>query len=180
MNIPQNVLPALGTLMALLLAGCQTASLEDAAPTSVPSNFAAGSATSANADTTTTDVQAAAAAPQTAAAVDEGAATPTVIRRNPGFNSLIPIEKTTPVATEEFVDTGVRRTGVYPAIGRKQTAANSQLSAAEKSAAEAEMHKLLRERAQTPDARAAYEARLKELRALAQNHAADTQREIEN
>ncbi|MCY0147055.1 hypothetical protein OEG84_04810 [Hoeflea sp. G2-23] len=179
MNIPQNVLPALGALMVLVLSGCQTASLEDAAPKTVPSNLATVSAQTDTPDTGTADAQATPPVPQTVAKADDDAPASTIIRRNPGFKSVIPIEKTTPVATEEFVESGARRTGEYPVIGRKQTAANSQLSATEKSAAEAEMAKLLRERAQTPDGRAEYEARLKELRDLAKNHAADTQREIE-
>ena len=41
------------------------------------------------------------------------------------------------------------------------------------------MTELLRNRASTPDARAQYEARLKELRALAANHGSDMQQEIE-
>jgi hypothetical protein len=54
------------------------------------------------------------------------------------------------------------------------------LSEADKLAAEAEMTELLRNRATTPDARAQYEARLRQLRALAANHGNDTQQEIEN
>jgi len=41
------------------------------------------------------------------------------------------------------------------------------------------MTELLRNRASTPDARAQYEARLRQLRALAANHGSDTQQEIE-
>ncbi|MDP2119665.1 MAG: hypothetical protein Q8K28_07175 [Hoeflea sp.] len=93
--------------------------------------------------------------------------------------SPVPIEQTAPVQTQDFVATGARRAGVYPTFGRMPQAANSQLTTAEKVAAEAEMTELLRARATTPGARAQYEARLKELRALAANHGTDTQREIE-
>ena len=58
-------------------------------------------------------------------------------------------------------------------------AANTQMTNAEKRAAEAEMAALLRARAATPGARAQYDARLKELRALADNHGSDTRKEIE-
>ncbi|MBC7280741.1 hypothetical protein [Hoeflea sp.] len=94
--------------------------------------------------------------------------------------SVVPIEQTTPVETQDFVETGARRTGEYPTFGRMPKAANTQMSDAEKRAAEAEMAALLRARAATPGARAQYEARLKQLRALAANHGADAKKEIEN
>ncbi|MDZ7600732.1 MAG: hypothetical protein U1A06_05100 [Hoeflea sp.] len=93
--------------------------------------------------------------------------------------SPVPIEKTAPVQTQDFVATGARRAGEYPKLGRLPRAANSQLTTEEKLAAEAEMTELLQARATTPGARAQYEARLQELRALAANHGTDTQREIE-
>jgi len=164
----QNFRPALVALVILSVAGCQTASLEDAAPRSA----------------TVTDFDASVAAPGSAqtsvSASDESSADPTIIRRNPGFTSLVPIEKTVPVKNKEFVATGARRTGQYPTIGLQPRAANIQLTDADKLAAEAEMTELLRSRASTPDARAQYEARLKQLRALAASHGSDTQQEIEN
>ncbi|WP_345775674.1 hypothetical protein [Hoeflea sp. BAL378] len=92
----------------------------------------------------------------------------------------MPIEKTTPVETKEFVETGASQTGVYPKFGHMPKAATTQMTQAEKLAAEAEMAELLRARAATPDARAQYQARLEELRALAANHGRDTQQQIEN
>nr|WP_035523711.1 hypothetical protein [Hoeflea sp. BAL378] len=115
-----------------------------------------------------------------ASAPETAAAAPTVVRRNPGFTSVIPIEKTTPVETKEFVETGASQTGVYPKFGHMPKAATTQMTQAEKLAAEAEMAELLRARAATPDARAQYQARLEELRALAANHGRDTQQQIEN
>lgn len=143
------------TFVAVWVAGCQTASLEDAAPKS-------GAVTSE------------------APTGDTSSAETKIIRRNPGFTSVIPIEKTAPVEAKEFVATGASRTGEYPKFGRQPEAANSQFSDAEKIAAETEMTELLQNRASTPDARAQYEARLRQLRALAATHASDTQKQIEN
>jgi len=162
------VRPAFVVLVTLLVSGCQTASLEDAAPKSVA--VAVPDSTAASATLTQAPLPAA----------EAPAATPTVIRRNPGFTSPIPIEKTAPVENKEFVAVGASRTGQYPKIGQQPRAANAQLSDAEKRAAEAEMAELLRSRASTPDARAQYEARLRQLRALAASHGSDTQQEIEN
>lgn len=163
----QNFRPALVALVMLSVAGCQTASLEDAAPRSAPVTVSDAS------------VAAPGSAQTPVSASDETSADPTIIRRNPGFTSLVPIEKTVPVKNKEFVATGARRTGQYPIIGLQPRAANLQLTDADKLAAEAEMTELLRSRALTPDARAQYEARLKQLRALAANHGSDTQQEIE-
>lgn len=143
------------TFAALWVAGCQTASLEDAAPKSVAVSTEAPAEVASSADAD-------------------------VIRRNPGFTSVIPIEKTAPVEVKEFVATGARRTGEYPKLGHQPKAANTQFSDIEKLAAEMEMTELLRHRAATPDARAQYEARLRELRELAAHHARDTQQQIEN
>ncbi|WP_394689302.1 hypothetical protein [Hoeflea sp.] len=165
MEPQRTIILVLGLLSAFVLAGCQTASLEDAAPTVVP---AAGSAVVA----------------QEVAAEDAAASLPasqtTVTRRNPGLTSIVPIEQTAPVESKEFVTSGARRTGQFPTFGRLPTAANTQLSEAERIAAEAEMTELLRARASTPDARAQYDARLRQLRALAESHARDTQSKIEN
>lgn len=171
-----NVRPAFLTLVALVATGCQTASLEDAAPKgALVSTFDAGAAAPAGTVEVVAD-GASQAAPDAAATAQAS----TVIRRNPGFTSPIPIEKTVPVENKEFVATGANRTGQTPTFGRLPNAANTQFSDAEKSAAEAEMAALLRARAATPNAKAQYEKRLKELQALASSHARDTQQEIEN
>ncbi|MBU4530685.1 MAG: hypothetical protein KUA43_02215 [Hoeflea sp.] len=167
--------PVFVAFVAILAAGCQTASLEDAAPvaaTVVTSEVPAAPAIVADAATTGT-----AGTPDPAA--EPVSAAPTVIRKNPGIMSVVPIEQTTPVATQDFVDTGARRTGEYPTFGRMPQAANTQMTDAEKRAAEAEMAELLRARAATPGARAQYEARLRQLRALAANHGSDAQKQIE-
>lgn len=172
-----NVRPGVLTLVALVATGCQTASLEDAAPKSaLVSTYDAGAAAPAGAVDVVADAATQAPSPD-ATATAQGS---TVIRRNPGIVSPIPIEKTAPVENKEFVAVGANRTGQTPTFGRLPNTANTQLSEAEKSAAEAEMAALLRARAATPDARAQYEKRLKELQALASSHASDTQREIEN
>ena len=103
-----------------------------------------------------------------------------VIRRNPGVATIVPIEKTSPVESKEFVASGASRTGQFPTFGQLPKTANAQFSDQEKLAAEAEMAELLRNRASTPDARARYEARLKQLRAVAATHGSDMQQEIEN
>ncbi|WP_299863078.1 hypothetical protein [uncultured Hoeflea sp.] len=145
--------------VALIVAGCQTASLEDAAPKTVP-----------------------VAGPETVSADSEGTqqAAPTVTQRpNPGFMSVIPLESRPQVEDKEFVTTGTSRSGAFPTFETPR-AANAQMTDAERIAAEAEMTELLQSRATTPNARAQYEARLKELRALADNHARETQAQIEN
>lgn len=157
---------------ALVLSGCQTASLEDAAPS------AAASAATPAVDTGDVDTG---DAPDTAS--EPGAvpsAQTTVTRSNPGIASIIPLEQTAPVENREFVATGARRTGRYPSFGEQPTAANSQMSEAERIAAEAEMTELLKARASSPDARAQYDARLRQLRALAKSHAREAQEKIEN
>ncbi|WP_340161693.1 hypothetical protein [uncultured Hoeflea sp.] len=164
--------PVIVVLCFLVLAGCQTASLEDAAPKSVP----AATAIPAAAQGSGADQVAASNAGDTTRTEQASSAT---IRRNPGIASVIPLEKTTPVENKEFVASGASRSGQYPNFGQQPKAANSQFSDQEKLAAEAEMTELLRNRASTPDARAQYEARLKELRALAANHGSDMQQEIE-
>jgi hypothetical protein len=156
---------AVGLLATFVLAGCQTASLEDAAPTVAPAAEPVVSAQETDPD---------------AAAESSSAGQTVVTRRNPGLTSIIPIEQTAPVENKEFVTSGARRTGQFPTFGRLPTAANTQLTEAERIAAEAEMTELLKARASTPDARAQYEARLRRLRALAASHARDTQQKIEN
>lgn len=158
-------------LYCLLLAGCQTASLEDAAPRSVP---ATGPGVGAGQP---------GVGDQSAVSADgSGSVEPQsrTIARNPGFVSVVPIERTAPVENEAFVASGARRTGEFPSFGQQPKAANSQFSDQDKLEAEAEMTELLRKRASTPDARAQYEARLRQLRALAASHGTDTQQEIEN
>ncbi|AKI00519.1 hypothetical protein IMCC20628_01809 [Hoeflea sp. IMCC20628] len=171
-----NARLAVLTLAMLVTAGCQTASLEDAAPKTAPANsLQVGAAAPAG-----SEIVVATGAAQSEAPAPDTAPAPTVIRRNPGITSIVPIEKTAPVENKEFVATGANRTGQYPSLGRLPSTANAQLSDAEKTAAEAEMAELLRSRAATPDARAQYESRLRELRALAASHGSDTQQEIEN
>lgn len=167
--------PALVAIFAIFVAGCQTASLEDAAPRAA--TVEVSDALPAQAEPVNETVPAAQVTPDPAP--EAASAGPTVIRRNPGIMSVVPIEKTTPVVRQDFVAAGARQTGQYPSFGRMPKAANTQLTDAEKRAAEAEMAELLRARAATPGARAQYTRRLKELRALADNHGSDTLQEIE-
>lgn len=167
------VRPLIVVWCLLLLAGCQTASLEDAAPRRVPVSATgneAGQAAGANRVVASNGN----GAPETENSLLQ------TVTRNSGIPSVIPLEKTTPVENEEFVASGANRSGQYPSFGRQPKAANAQFSDQEKLEAEAEMTELLRNRASTPDARAQYEARLRELRALAANHGSDAQQEIEN
>ncbi|SOE08365.1 hypothetical protein SAMN05877838_0079 [Hoeflea halophila] len=164
------VRPIYVVLYCLLLAGCQTASLEDAAPKTVAAAGAGDTAGQPVADTS---------AAVSGDDIEPGKQSRT-IARNPGFVSVVPIERTAPAQNKAFVDSGASRTGEFPTFGQQPKAANSQFSEQDKLEAEAEMTELLRNRASTPDARAQYEARLRELRALAARHGSDTQREIEN
>ena len=161
------VRPMFAALVCLVAAGCQSASLQDAAPTAVPvarpdNGVSKTAASGAN------DVSVKA----------DGSSQ--VIRRNPGVASIVPLEQTSPVENKQFVASGASRTGQFPTFGQLPKTANAQFSDQEKLAAEAEMAELLRNRASTPDARARYEARLKLLRAVAANHGSDMQQEIEN
>ena len=161
------VRPMFAVLICLVVAACQSASLQDAAPTAVPV---------ARPDN---------GVPETAALESNKVPVPAdapsqVIRRNPGVVSVVPIEQTAPVESKEFVASGASRTGQFPTFGKQLKAANAQFSDEDKLAAEAEMAELLRNRASTPNARARYEARLKQLRAIAANHGSDMQQEIEN
>ncbi|MEM5472699.1 hypothetical protein WNZ14_13270 [Hoeflea sp. AS60] len=166
------VRPAFVAMFSLLAAACQTASLQDVAPTSVQvSRLDAG--------TTGTDAPIDGIAPGSAQTSNSGATASTEVRRNPGFASLIPIEQTPPAETKAFVASGASRSGEYPTFGQLPNTANAQFSDADKIAAEAEMTELLRSRASTPDARAQYDARLRQLRSLAANHGNDMQQQIE-
>ncbi|MEM5492269.1 hypothetical protein [Hoeflea sp. AS16] len=167
------VRPAFVALFSVLAAGCQTASLEDAAPRTVPVARAADGTIAADGLVDGSVAGSAETSSGNAPALTE-------VRSNPGIPSLVPIEQSAPVATREFVATGASRTGQYPSFGTQPRAANTQFSDADKLAAEAEITELLRNRASTPDARAQYEARLRRLRALAASHGDDMQQEIEN
>lgn len=167
-----SIRPAFVALFSLLAAGCQTASLENVAPTTVP-------VSRADETTAATETAADGIVPGSAEQAAGDTIVSTEVRANPGLPSLIPLEKTAPPETKEFVAAGVAKSGRFPTFGRQPRAANAQFSEADKLAAEAEMTELLANRASTPDARAQYEARLKQLRALAASHASDTQQEIE-
>lgn len=167
-----TVRPAFVALFSLLAAGCQTASLQDVAPTTVP-------VTRVDETIVATETPADGTVPGSTGQAAGDTIVSTEVRANPGLPSLIPIEKTAPPETKEFVAAGAARSGQFPTFGRQPRAANAQFSEADKLAAEAEMTELLANRASTPDARALYEARLRQLRALAASHASDTQQEIE-
>lgn len=178
--MPDNTrLPIVLSVM-FLISGCQTASLEDAAPLgAVPAPSVTDPAIAEPA-TVPASPQPKPAAADIAAAAVPAVAAPVTVRRNPGFASVIPIEKTRPVENTEFVAQGARRNGQFPTFGIEPQAANSQLTAAERLAAEAEMAELLRARAATPSEKQLYEDRLKRLRELARTHAEDAARQIEN
>lgn len=166
------VRPAFAVLFCLLAAACQTASLQDAAPTTVP-------VTRPDDGSTVADLAVDGAVAGAADTPSEGSDL-TGARSIPRIPSLVPTEDTSPAETRDFVASGASRSGQYPSFGKQPQAANTQFTDADKLAAEAEMTELLRNRASTPDARAQYEARLRQLRALAASHGSDTQQEIEN
>ena len=166
------VRPICVATVCLLVAGCQTASLEDAVPKSAV-------VAPADDDASLVTASQPAAGPASDQVSAEGNRPSNVTRRNPGIASIVPLEQTAPVENKAFVASGASRTGQYPTFGRQPKAANTQFSDQEKLAAEAEMTALLKSRASTPDARAQYEARLKRLRALAASHGDAMQQEIE-
>jgi antitoxin (DNA-binding transcriptional repressor) of toxin-antitoxin stability system len=161
------VRPMFSVLLCLVAMGCQSASLQDAAPTAVPVARPDDGALKA------------AASEDNEVSVKAGGSSQ-VLRRNPGVASVVPLEQTAPVENKEFVASGASRTGQFPTFAKQPKAANAQFSDQEKLATEAEMAELLRNRASTPNARARYEARLKQLRAVAASHGSGMQQEIEN
>ena len=189
------------------LVGCQSASLEAAAPSAaLPPPVVSADAPSAQATpavtasprpnlpqttapaTTPTPAlaQAPASSPQTGNSV-ASAALPTVAqpastveRRNPGIVSIVPIERTNDPQRADFVAQGARDTGAFPNIGVQPTTATTQMSAAEKYEQEARMLEILRNRENNASTRAAYDRRVAELRRLARTHAQEVERQIEN
>ncbi len=165
------------TLLALCgitmtVAGCQTASLEDAAPSEI--QVAGGTAAAVP-----TPISAPRTSPATASAAV--AVTP-VPRPSDSFRpiSIIPLNATDPSVPPPklFVVEGAARTGDFPVFGALPATANSQMSESEQQAQTAEMQGLLKARAGLPSEQQLYARRLAELRALARTHGDVTEREI--
>ncbi|WP_146215525.1 hypothetical protein [Hoeflea marina] len=93
-----------------------------------------------------------------------------------GLPTVLPSARPIP-ETRDFVATGASRTGEFPRFEALQSA-NSQLSDAEKRAAEKQMADLLRARAGTPSAQMTYAERRAYLRKVAATHAAEAEAEI--
>lgn len=148
---PTGVLAALAMV---LLVGCQTASLEDAAPKSVPN-----SSTQAAADTT-----------KPAEPTKTGIA---VLSPIP-----LPFNRPDKVERKDFVSTGIASGGKFPNLGTERTAALPQLSAAEASAMKQEFQALQQKGPNGNETEAAYRRRMAELRKLAKTHASDAEAEI--
>ena len=165
--------PAFVAFVAFLTVGCQTASLEDAAPRAA---FVSGAESTATPEGGL-DQQSVASSdvfPEAPAAVASEKP------QKPKVALKVPQESGAQVERQAFVTEGASRTGEYPTFGSLPATANTQLSAEQKSAAEAEFAELLRARARTPSARAQYNARLKQLRELGASHGNDTLQQIEN
>lgn len=137
-----------------LAAGCQTASLEDAAPT---------------------------AAASTVAAAGRAPDKPLISMQDVNIPSPIPLPRgQTALPQQDFVGSGMRDTGRYPSVGVPRQAANSQLTPAEQAAMLAEMERLKAGQGPAASSQAEYDERLKRLRDLAGSHAAEAEREIVN
>jgi hypothetical protein len=137
-----GALTAAGLALALLAtAGCQTASLEDAAPKP---------------------------ADKPASAMQD-IAIPSPVPLPRGVDEL---------PQQDFVSEGIRDTGTYPLVGTPRQAANRQITPQEQAAMQAEMERLKAEQAGGGMTRAQYEARLKQLRKIAETHAEEAEREI--
>ncbi|TDH39217.1 hypothetical protein E2A64_09150 [Pseudohoeflea suaedae] len=134
------------------LAGCQTASLEDAAPKSVPAS--AGPAQTTN------------------------IATDNNIR----IISPVPIpgRKVDDIERQQFVQDRIAQDGNYPAVGVDREAAMAQLSPAQAQALEQEFRQYRGGAKAAASTEEEYRRRLAELRQTAQTHARDAEREIEN
>jgi len=130
------------------------------------------------------------------AALDDtsnGMGQPTVLSANDEGNALSPTQTTRVSATgaqvndqrtetgdAQFVAEGARQSDVFPRFGPIPPVAASQMSEQERIALEVRMTQRLRAQTTDPEQRKIHEARLVELRALAANHASDTQNAIEN
>lgn len=171
------------------MAGCQSASLEAAAPSgALPQPVVAADAPSAAATPAVTaaplaavpsDTQSVATAQNNTQAANQSPAL-TVERRNPGFVSIVPIERTSEPERADFVASGARNSGQFPNVGVTPGAAIHQMSAAEKYEQEARMLEILRNRENNPVTRASYDRRVAELRRLVRTHAKEVERQIEN
>lgn len=165
--IRRNSLVVLFCGVVMSASGCQTASLEDAAPTRA--QLAAGSAA------VQSDKTAAAAAEAEATTDATPKPAPTIVTQM-GLPTVVPSARPKP-ETKDFVATGARRTGDFPQF-KPLESANSQLSPEQKKAAEKEMADLLRARAATPAAQMTYAERLAYLRKLAATHADEAEAQI--
>lgn len=163
----KNSLIGLFCGVVMSASGCQTASLEDAAPTNA--QLAANSAAQQGDST--------AAVSSDAAAATDASTTPAPSAvTQMGLPTVVPTARPKP-ETKDFVATGARRTGDFPQFKTLESA-NSQLSAEQKQAAEKEMADLLRARAATPAAQMTYAQRLAYLRKIAANHGDETEAQI--
>ena len=142
-------------LSLMLLTGCVSASLEDAAP-KPPEN---PDLTAPANDASATDALQTGSAQQAADAAS-------------GNNSS---------ATDtQFVDQGALRNRNFPTFANTPVGATEQMSANEKLLIEAEMSAIRDAYGSGGLSEAAYNARLRELKALARTHGDDAQDEIEN
>ena len=141
---------AIASLMPM--AGCQTASLEDAAPKSVPSNVQARQSTK-----TATDSDARIISP-------------------------IPLSggQIETVQRQQFVEERIAQDGRYPVVGLDREAAMAQMSPAQAQALKREFSQYRGGAKARGTTDAEYRRRLAELRQTAQTHAQDAESEIEN
>jgi len=151
------VKPALGFLVLLglvVLTGCKTVSLEDAAPKAMPESSTSPAATSATSDEP----------------VKTGIA---VLSPIP-----VPFNRPEKIARKGFVDSGIASGGKFPNLGTKRDAALPQLTPAEANAMKQEFQALKQDEVNGEETEAAYRRRLAELRSLANTHASDAEAEI--
>ena len=147
-----NLAAAAGLASLTAIAGCQTASLEDAAPKSVPSK--------------------ADGRQPTRTATDSGSQ----------IISPIPLSGAglETVQRQQFVEERIAQDGCYPVVGLDREAAMAQMSPSQAQALRQEFSQYRRGAKAGGTTDAEYRRRLVELRRTAQTHAADAEKEIEN
>ena len=148
----KNLAVAFGVASFAALAGCQTASLEDAAPTTAPPT-AEGAQTSNVA--TDNNIRVISPVPIPGRSVDE-------------------------VQRQQFVDDRIAQAGAYPAVGLDREAAMAQMSPSQAQALRQEFSQYRGGAKAGGSTDAEYRRRLAELRRTAQTHAEDAEKEIEN
>lgn len=164
-------------VFAFALTSCVSTSLEDAAPTAVPSqptNLTAISQETAAQEPNQQTAQEALQAPL-----------PATTAQQPTANNTVPTATSSQSASSNnavAVDSNAippKPTGEqFPSFAEEKRGETNQMTPEEKAAIEAQMTELLIQRETDPRIKARYQARLRYLRQLAKTHASDTSAKI--